>query len=97
MAVTEWKVFNEDKYLGAYVVDGLLDRWFQQSHWPVAETPLSQWLMEQVSYEKPEPESVPLYRPAHGQGWPTWAANPHLADARIAELEGLLTANGVTF
>lgn len=97
MAVTEWVAINQDRVLGAYVVDGLLDRWFQQTHWPVAETPLSQWLMDQVGYEKPEPEFVSLFRPQQGQGWPIWAANPHLADVRIAELEGLLTANGVTF
>lgn len=97
MGATEWSVFAADGILSAYVVDGTLDGWFQQPYWPVAETPLSQWLMAEVGYEKPEPEYVPIYRPPHGQGWPVWAANPSLNVERVSELEALLSAHGIAY
>lgn len=93
----EFVPFNEDKFVSAYVVDGTLDGWFQQPFWPVAETPLSQWLMAEVGYEKPEPANVPIYRPPHGQGWPVWAANPSLNVERVSELEALLSAHGIAY
>lgn len=42
----------------AYVVSGLLDRWFRQPLLPIAETPLSRWLMDEVGYVKPAPPSA---------------------------------------
>lgn len=66
---------NQDKYIAAYVVDGLLDRWFQQTHWPVSETPLSQWLMNEVSYVKPAQPRM-ILREQFGQGWPVWSNSP---------------------
>lgn len=53
----------------AYVVTGLLDEWFLQSRLPVAETPLSQWLMDEVGYLKP-PAEVIVAVPSSGRGWP---------------------------
>lgn len=76
MAATEWKVINESSMTGAYTVDHSLDGWFLNHAWPIAETPFSKWLMEQVDYIKP-PEPNPVQpRPAYGQGWPVWSASP---------------------
>lgn len=76
MAATEWAVVSEDKFIGAYVTTGLLDAWFLNPFYPIAETSLSKWLMDQVGYIKP-PEPTPgLPRPEYGQGWPVWSASP---------------------
>lgn len=72
---TSWAPFSEGKIVSAYVVDGTLDGWFKQPFWPVAETPLSQWLMAEVGYEKPEPDFVEVARPREGQGWPVWGSS----------------------
>lgn len=68
MSVTTWEPYYEmsgtiSKVASGYVVTGLLDRWFLQSHVPVAETPLSHWLMDQVGY-------VPPPTPGGGGGSP---------------------------
>ena len=76
MAVTEWKVINESSMAGAYTVDHSLDGWFLYRAWPIAETSLSKWLMEQVDYIKPPEPTSGLPRPELGQGWPVWSASP---------------------
>lgn len=76
MAATEWAVVSEDKFIGAYVSTGLLDAWFLNPFYPIAETPLSKWLMEQVGYQKPVPPSPGPARPEYGQGWPVWSNAP---------------------
>lgn len=78
MAATSWEPTSQDKYISAYVVSGRLDGWFQQGLFPVFETELSHWLMDEVGYIKPPPLETesPVQRPAFGQGWPIWAAAP---------------------
>lgn len=62
MVTTAWAAAYElhepvTRIAAAYVVSGLLDRWFQQTHLPIAETPLSHWLMDEVGYVKPPPST----------------------------------------
>lgn len=85
MAATSWAPINNDKYISAYVVSGRLDGWFQQKLFPVSETVLSSWFMDEVGYIRP-PEPVvgsPFVRPEYGQGWPVWAAAPVQLDVGL--------------
>jgi len=43
----------------AYVVTGLLDRWFLQGALPVSNTSAGQWLMDQVGYAPPRDRLTP--------------------------------------
>lgn len=62
------------KVAGSYVVRGNLDRWYTNPYVPMAETRLSDWLMEDAGYVKPPPSSGggggPTPMPASGRGWP---------------------------
>lgn len=58
------------KTVGAFVVNGNLDRWFVQTFLPVAETPLSGWLMKDAGYVKPPPPTTGAPTPVTGRGWP---------------------------
>lgn len=76
MAATEWQVFKDASVAGAYMVEHRLDGWFLNHAWPIAETSLSKWLMEQVGYIKPPEPTPSLPRPEYGQGWPIWGGSP---------------------
>lgn len=49
----------------AFAVNGLLDDWYTQTYFPVANTPNGQWLMDQVVYVKPQNRITP------GREYPT--------------------------
>lgn len=75
MAATAWVPAYEQhgpvtRVAAAYVVTGLLDRWFQQPHLPIAETPLSHWLMAEVGYVKPPPSGGGIPAPTTGRIYP---------------------------
>lgn len=61
MAATEWAPAYElhgdiTRVAAAYMVEGRLDSWFTQPHLPVAQTPLSVWMMDELGYIAPAPE-----------------------------------------
>lgn len=75
MAATVWEPAYElnrpvTRVTAAYVVTGLLDRWFRQPHLPVAQTPLSHWLMDQVGYTPPPVDGAGPPIPTTGRIYP---------------------------
>lgn len=76
MPATSWAPVYEQhgapvKITSAYVLSGQLDRWFTQSFLPIAETPLSTWMMQETGYTKPAPPSSGgALVPSSGRGWP---------------------------
>lgn len=67
MTATEWAPAYElhsdvTRVAAAYMVEGTLDSWFTQPYLPVAQTQLSTWMMDELSYVPPAPgggEQVP--------------------------------------
>lgn len=74
MTATSWEPVYElhapiTRVTAAYVVTGLLDRWFLNPHLPVAENSFTTWLMDETGYVRP-PAEVIVAVPSSGRGWP---------------------------